>query len=220
MIKVDRTFPAPKSLETEAKKKNGSYTEKDVVDQLLRDFHKKCYICEINDPQDPKLEHLLQHKNGKYPERKFDWNNLFLSCGHCNSVKNQKKYDEGIIDCCKVDPEKLLTFRINENAVEIEKKEEKEDKTLDRTIELLQEVYGIDNTGMREYKSDMRFKGVLRQMNLLYDNLEQLKENPDSKMVQRKLKVLLRRESAFAAFKRCYIEEHRDIYPGLQEYLE
>ena len=54
---------------------------------------------------------------------------------------------------------------------------------------------------MREYKSDMRFKGVLRQMNLLYDNLEQLKENPDSKMVQRKLKVLLRRESAFAAFK-------------------
>lgn len=142
-------------------------------------------------------------------KRKFDWNNLFLSCGHCNSVKNQKKYDEGIIDCCKDDPEKLLTFKINENAVEIEKKEETEDKTLDRTIELLQEVYGIDNTGMREYKSDMRFKGVLRQMNLLYDNLEQLKENPDSKMVQRKLKVLLRRESAFAAFKRCYIENIR-----------
>ena len=125
MIKVDRTFPAPKSLETEAKKKNGSYTEKDVVDQLLRDFRKKCYICEINDLQDPQVEHLLPHKNGKYPERKFDWNNLFLSCGHCNSVKNQKKYDEGIIDCCKVDPEKLLTFKINENAVEIEKKKRK-----------------------------------------------------------------------------------------------
>ena len=58
MIKVDRTFPAPKSLETEAKKKNGSYTEKDVVDQLLRDFRKKCYICEINDLQDPQVEHL------------------------------------------------------------------------------------------------------------------------------------------------------------------
>ena len=65
MIKVDRTFPAPKSLETEAKKKNGSYTEKDVVDQLLRDFRKKCYICEINDLQDPQVEHLLPHKNGK-----------------------------------------------------------------------------------------------------------------------------------------------------------
>ena len=66
----------------------------------------------------------------------------------------------------------------------------------------------------------MRFKGVLRQMNLLYDNLEQLKENPDSKIVQRKLKVLLRRESGFAAFKRCYVREHKDIYPELQEYLE
>ena len=65
MIKVDRTFPAPKSLETEAKKKNGSYTEKDVVDQLLRDFHKKCYICEINDLQDPQVEHLLPHKRDK-----------------------------------------------------------------------------------------------------------------------------------------------------------
>ena len=96
---------------------------------MRKDFHDKCYICELKNLQDPQVEHLLPHKNGKYPERKFDWNNLFLSCGHCNSVKNQKKYDEGIIDCCKVDPEKLLTFRINENAVEIEKKEEKEDKT-------------------------------------------------------------------------------------------
>lgn len=33
------------------------------------------------------MEHLLPHKNGKYLDRKFDWNNLFWACGHCNNVK-------------------------------------------------------------------------------------------------------------------------------------
>ena len=38
-------------------------------------------------------------------EISFDWNKLFWSCGHCNGIKNQRKYDEHIIGCCKVDPE-------------------------------------------------------------------------------------------------------------------
>ena len=29
----------------------------------------------------------------------------------------------------------------------------------------------------------------------------------------------LKRESAFAAFKRCYIREHADKYPQLQRYV-
>ena len=97
MVKVERSFPAPASLKEEAAKKNGNYSEKDVVERLKEDFHDKCYICELKELQDPQIEHLLPHKNGKYPERKFDWNNLFWVCGHCNSVKNQNKYDDGII---------------------------------------------------------------------------------------------------------------------------
>ena len=34
MVKVERTFPAPASLEMESKKKNGSYEKKDVIEQL------------------------------------------------------------------------------------------------------------------------------------------------------------------------------------------
>lgn len=75
MVKVERTFPAPISLEIESKKASGKYDKEDVIKQLREIFHDKCYICEIKDLQDPEVEHLLPHKNGKYPERKYDWNN-------------------------------------------------------------------------------------------------------------------------------------------------
>ena len=78
MVKVERSFPAPDSLEEEVKKLTGRYDKPDVIERLKRDFHNKCYICEMKELQDPNVEHLLPHKNGKYPERKFDWENLFL----------------------------------------------------------------------------------------------------------------------------------------------
>lgn len=112
MVKIERSFPAPESLAIEKRKVCGDYKMPDVVSRLKEDFHNKCYICELSELQDPQVEHLLPHKNGKYPERKFDWENLFWSCGHCNQIKNQKKYEEGIIDCCKCDPELLLTFKL------------------------------------------------------------------------------------------------------------
>lgn len=77
MVKVLRSFPAPESLAAEAKKKTGRYDKPDVIDRLKKDFHNKCYICEMKDLQDPNVEHLLPHKNGKCLDRKFDWENLF-----------------------------------------------------------------------------------------------------------------------------------------------
>ncbi len=55
MIKVDRSYPAPESLERE-KKVNGSYSNPDVVKQLETDFDNKCYLCEIKPVQDPEEE--------------------------------------------------------------------------------------------------------------------------------------------------------------------
>jgi hypothetical protein len=51
MVKVERSYPAPKSLAIEAEKKNGSYREPDVIDQLKRDFH------------DERLEELQKEMN-------------------------------------------------------------------------------------------------------------------------------------------------------------
>jgi uncharacterized protein (TIGR02646 family) len=218
MVKVDRTFPAPKSLERESKKKTGSYSEPDVVEQLKKDFHNKCYICEINELQDPQVEHLLPHENGKYPERKFDWNNLFWPCGHCNNVKNQRKYDEGIIDCCKEDPEELIYFGLLNEEVQIYARDKENEKAI-LTAQLVTEVFNLKNTGMRIYKSEQRFQELNREMNKLYDALEEMNDNPESNFVLRKLKALLRRETKFAAFKRNYIRENQDRFPQLLRYI-
>ena len=218
MVKVERTFPAPASLKTESKKTTGKYDKPDVIKQLRENFNDKCYICEIKDLQDPEVEHLLPHENGKYSERKFDWNNLFWSCGHCNKVKNQEKYARGIIDCCVENPEELMFFRLKDGNVEVIAKDNDNEKAA-LTSTLVYEVFNLKNTGMRIYKSEMRLTELNKEMNILYENLEALKRNPNSKVVMRKLKALLRRESKFAAFKRNYIRENKNEYKQLISYI-
>lgn len=218
MIKIERSFPAPESLAIEAKKVSGSYEKEDVVERLIKDFHNKCYICEIDKLQDPQVEHLLPHKNGKYPDRKFDWENLFLSCGHCNGIKNQEKYDVGIIDCCKIDPEQVMFFSLKEGNVQILAKDEKDFQVV-LTAELISEVFDKKNTAMRTYKCDMRFQELNREMNKLYDSIEELQANPNSTFAMKKLKALLRRKSRFSAFKRNYIRENGKKYPQLLQYI-
>jgi hypothetical protein len=219
MVKVERSYPAPKSLAIEAEKKNGSYREPDVIDQLKRDFHDKCYICELKRLQDPNVEHLLPHKNGRFPERKFDWDNLFLCCRHCNGIKNSSKYDEGILDCCKLDPERYLNFELKEDEVTITENDDSDD-TVKRTAMLVQEVFGKQDTGLRTYAIKERLEELQKEMNILYKSLDRYKKNPMSNATLRQLRILLGRESEFAAFKRSYVRNHSSEYPKLQEYVK
>lgn len=219
MVKIERSFPAPESLAEEARKVNGRYDKQDVIEQLKEDFHNKCYICELKDLQDPNVEHLFPHKNGKYPERKFDWENLFWSCGHCNGIKNNSKYDEGILDCCKSDPEKGICFRLRNSDVAIAVSDP-EDDILRRTASLITETFSLKNTGMRIYTSDERVKQLQKEMNLLYKQLEKIHNGSGSKVTMRMIRSMLSRESAFAAFKRCYVRDHAMEYPELQQYVE
>lgn len=211
MVKVKRSMPAPASLEIEKAKANGSYEKPDVVAQLRKDFHNKCYICEMDNLQDPQVEHLRPHFNGKNKDLKFDWNNLFWSCGHCNSVKNQRKFDNHIIDCCAMDPELKIYFRLCNGNTDVQAVDSG-DEDAKMTAELIMEVFNKVNSGMRVYKSNMRFEELNREMNKLYATLEELLESPESTFLLKKLQVLIRRESRFAAFKRCYIRENAKKY--------
>lgn len=179
MVKIVRSFPAPVSLQEEAKKMGGSYEKDDVVEQLKKDFHNKCYICEMDKLQDPQVEHLLPHK-----------------------------------DCCKTDPEEVISFQLKNENVHIFARDEK-DKNALLTAELVTEVFSLKNTSMRVYKSEMRFEALTEEMNKLYDSIEELQNDPDSRVAKRKIKALLRKESRFAAFKREYIRENQPQYRQL-----
>lgn len=61
------------------------------------------------------------------------------------------------------------------------------------------------------------FNELNREMNKLYTILEELSKNERSGFLLKQLQVLTRRESRFAAFKRCYIRENAKKYI---DYLE
>lgn len=217
MVKIERTPTPPASLAVESKKAHGSYTEDDVIEQLKKDFHGKCYICEMDDLTDIQVEHLLPHHNRKIKERVFDWNNLFYSCPHCNSIKKEPKYDEKILDCCTVDPEKYLYHTFSAQAVLVTPADGIIDEKAIMTADLIQNSFGKRNTGIRNVQCDARFKRLADTMNKLYSTLEKYKQDTSSKKYFFALRAMLKREYKFAAFTRHYVRSHLQDYPELSD---
>ncbi|MCM1193670.1 MAG: HNH endonuclease [Butyrivibrio sp.] len=111
MIKVERkiTDKSRKAIDSlkVAKLKNGSYNTPEVNAALNEMFHGKCYICENKEGTSYQIEHLVPHRGDV--DLKYDWNNLFLSCAHCNNTKLDR-FDP-ILDCTKENVEELIAFR-------------------------------------------------------------------------------------------------------------
>lgn len=208
MVKIERSYPAPESLSQKQ-----SYREDDIIQRLEKDFNGKCYICELDKLSDINVEHLNPHKGDE--NKKYDWDNLFLSCPHCNSVKNKREYDDKILDCCKVDPEEKINFDFDGKNIKVFAKDESDEKAV-KTASLVYEVFNIKNTGMRVYTSAFRLNSLQKEMTIFFKALERyIKEN--DKMSLRILKSKLRRESGFAAFKRAYIRKNYENYKNYSE---
>ena len=219
MVKIERTPTPPKSLEEERKKAHGSYREFDVMEQLRHDFHGKCYLCELGDVTDVQVEHLLPHHNRTIIERVFDWNNLFYSCTHCNSVKNNRKYDDKILDCCKVDPELVLRQIYSDGEVSVQPIADDSDETVKLTADLIQSCFNQRNTGIRTIEAEERVRRLAKTMNNLYKTLENYQKNKNSRKYTGALKAMLKREYKFAAFTRQYVRDHLNDYPGLAAFV-
>lgn len=111
-----------------------------------------------------------------------------------------------------------ISFRLQESEVIVTAKNRSDSQAI-LTAMLVEEVFKRNNTAMRDEKREFRFRKLTEEMNILYDNLEEMKKNPQSRVIIRKLKALLRRESAFAAFKRNYVREHVKQFPQLIQYI-
>jgi hypothetical protein len=98
MINIIKSQPEPACLAIEKGKVNGDYKCGDVLARITIDFHNKCYICEDKEPTSINVEHFIAHEGDK--NLKFDWNNLFFACGHCNNTK-LAKYNN-LLNC--IDP--------------------------------------------------------------------------------------------------------------------
>ena len=93
MIKISRrtTEKSQKAIISlqKAKTKNSTCNTPEVNAALKELFYGKCYICENKEGISSfQIEHLKPYKGDA--ELKYDWNNLFWSCAHCNNIKNAK----------------------------------------------------------------------------------------------------------------------------------
>ncbi len=95
MLYFKKSQPAPECLEREKTKASGDYKCGCVLARTRDDFKNKCYLCEYKEPESINLEHFVAHRGDL--DLKFDWNNLFWACAHCNSTKHDR-FGE-ILDC-------------------------------------------------------------------------------------------------------------------------
>ncbi|MDR1689872.1 MAG: HNH endonuclease [Clostridiales bacterium] len=179
---------------------------KDVVFKTLAaDCYNKCYICE-DKPSTINVEHIIPHR--KDPKLKYDWNNLFIACGHCNNTK-LAKYDN-ILDPTKSDPEEHIALSIDIsddliNCVSVELLTT--DSAAIQTSELLKFVYNGGLTELKEIEcSNLRNEHLLPNIRLFYQYIKNYSEEPDlgyDIMIKKEIS----RSSAFAAFKRKIVRD-------------
>ena len=218
MVKVSRSATPPPSLEIEREKQSGKYSLPDVISQLRTDFHGKCYLCEV-DMLDVNVEHLRPHHNGKYPDRKFDWNNLFPCCPHCNHMKEPPEYEDKILDCCALDPEAYLHQVLYQEKVHVYPvKPDSASESVWATAKLITACFENKNTGIRLWESRKRYDLLSETMERLYQNLRRYLRKPSNRTL-RILRGMLDRSAPFAGFARTYVRLHIQKFPDLAPYV-
>ncbi|GBC62810.1 HNH endonuclease [Desulfonema ishimotonii] len=168
-----KSSPPPECLAEEKQKKSGDYKCGDVLERLKEDFRNKCYLCESKAPNTINVEHFIPHRGDT--DLKFDWANLFLSCGHCNNTKLAKPEYDHILNC--TDPEHDVENRIRYE-IKPFPKEKAHITALDEaaevrnTVFLLEAVYN-GTTPLKSIESENIRKNLLdeiiRFQKLLYE---------------------------------------------------
>lgn len=224
MIKVERksSEKAEKAIESlrREKERSGSYNTPEVNAALREMFHGKCYICENKQITSYQIEHLVSHRGNA--DLKYDWNNLFLACAHCNNTKLDKY--EPIIDCTKENVEALIAFRRTgyfgtDEKLLFEKLDDRIE--VENTIKLLQEVY-YGSTPQKKMESTILRRMLRKELSAFKEYVREYHEAEDEE--KEDLKYLLQKElrdsSPFAAFKRWLIRDNREVYAELLGYIE
>ena len=196
MIKINKR-PLPSGIII---KNENDYRSDPVFKILIEDFNKKCYICEDSVHTSPNVEHRISHKNNHI--LKYDWNNLFLSCAHCNNTKSDK-YD-GIIDPTQIDPEEFIEFLTKEDEelrplIIIRKIKWEND--VDITINLLLEVYENSKTAAKKIACKNLRKKLNDELAIFRQTLEEFRTNLNN-ISKLAIENELSDKSLFAAFKR------------------
>lgn len=220
MINVEKSQPEPDCLAKEKKKTSGSYLCGEVLPRLQTDFYNKCYLCEQVAPTSINVEHFIAHKGDV--NLKFDWNNLFYACRHCNGTKHASSgpfldvtnsthlVDSWIrYDINPFPKEKPKLKAINGSTETIE------------TVKLLNKIYNGDHTKTKELESANLRQALIEEIcdfqKILIEYYDTTNTPDYIKEQKRKIIKHLHPGSAFTAFKRWIIRNNETL---MQEFGE
>jgi uncharacterized protein (TIGR02646 family) len=225
MINLERNLPAPPCLAREKEKADGDCKCGEVLAYLVEIFHNKCYICELKEPISINVEHFKPHRGDK--NLKFEWNNLFLSCSHCNNTKLAKIEYDDILDC--TNPNHRVEEWIRYEMKPFPKSKVKiivnyDIEIVKNTVKLLDSVYNGEHTQIKNFEADNLRKTLLRELRIFQECLFEYYDDaaePDEKEVYlRKIRRHLKRSSAFCAFKRWIIKENDAYMKDFSAFLD
>lgn len=216
MYNVDRSFPEPQSLKTEKLKVSGKYNSEDVLERLAEDFFNKCYLCEEKEISGINVEHLKPHKGDI--DKKFQWENLFLVCPHCNNTKLGN--EDEILDCTNPSHKiydwieyKFISFP----KTKVELKIINNIDIVNNTVTLLDKIYN-GSTVNKKFEADNIKKKIMREIQSFENLIFEYVYNSKKELVE-EIKEKLSRKSAFSAFKR-WIIKNNTRYKELEKYFD
>jgi hypothetical protein len=204
MIKINKK-PLPIGVEI---KQETDYRSGRIFNLLVEYCFNKCYICEDKTATSLNVEHRISHQGNN--QLKYDWNNLFLSCGHCNSAKGNNF--DGMIDPCITDPESVLELRIEtDNLIErVIITQLVDDYSVSMTADLLEKVYNGEPTAIKRVEAANLRNKISADLLRFRQYIMNYKIEPDLGYADI-IADEISQSSAFAAFKRQMIRDDPEL---------
>lgn len=221
MVYFEKSQPAPACLEVEKAKTNGDYKCGEVLERLYNDFKNKCYLCEQKAPTTINVEHFTAHQGDL--NLKFDWNNLFWSCGHCNNTKLALYSD--LLNCTVAADAVETALKYEIKPFPKEKAQitaQNADPRTGRTRDLLLAIFNgttplktIESSNLREHLL-REIKDFQTELIAYYESIGEAERQEHRQKIARHLD----RSSAFTAFKRWVIRNNEGLYSDFAHLLD
>jgi uncharacterized protein (TIGR02646 family) len=221
LLFFEKSQPAPDCLAHEKGKTSGDYKCGDVSSRLKTDFKNKCYLCELKELTSINVEHFRPHKGDT--DLKFDWNNLYLSCAHCNNTK-LAAYNN-ILNC--TDPNDRIEDKLHYSfkpfpyeKVEIEVLDDSQQTQ--ETRDLILAIFN-GTTPLKKLESDNLRAKLLKEVQDFQESLtayccDPSLDSSDKERLLRKIKYHLHASSSFTSFKRWIIRDNDRLNQEFGQY--
>ncbi len=183
---------------TKSKQQKGKfyYTDKNLKNEtkkkLKEEFFNLCYLCEERRPKGFQIEHFYPKGKNYFPEKINCWNNLFLVCGTCNTVRpkyiNSEK-DKEVYNNCIDDVENLIILHCVTENEQIKIKSTENTTKAKNTVNLLERIYnGKGNSESVEYLELQ--EEIINKINLFQKAFDSFKNNKN-KILKRHYKNII-----------------------------